>query len=216
LQLGDEPGHLGLNVLLRAENVSIVLSERPDAHDPVQGSGRFVAVAGAELPIAKRQVAVAVQRLVIDLDVSRAVHGLDGVVALLRFGRKHMLTVVLPMARLLPQAPIQYLRAANLQITVFAVGAAHVLLYLLPDRPALGMPENHSRSLFLEVEEIELRAEPAVIALLGFLDHPEISVLVLFVRPGRSVDALEHLVPGVSPPVGARDPRQLEYLEPAG
>ena len=53
--------HLGLDLVLGAEDVAIVLGEAAHAHDAVQRAGRLVAVAGAELAIAHRQVAVAVQ-----------------------------------------------------------------------------------------------------------------------------------------------------------
>ena len=99
---------------------------------------------------------------------------------------------------------------AHLEVAVLAIDAAHVLLDLLPDRPALRMPEHEPRRLLLHVEEIELRAEPPVVALLRLLEHLEIRVLVFLLRPGGAVDALEHLVAGVAAPVRPRDAHQLD------
>ena len=144
------------------------------------------------------------------------VHRLDREVALLRLGREHVLLEVLPVAGLLPQRAVQDLRALHLEIAVVLVDAAHVLLDLLPDRPALRVPEHHARRFVLQVEEIELAAEPAVVALLGFLERVQIGVQVFLVRPGGAVDALQHLVLRIAAPVGAGDLHQLEDLELAG
>ncbi len=65
-------------------------------------TGCFVAVAETEFAVAQRQVAIASEIRVEDLDVARAVHRLDREVALLRLGREHVLLVVLPVARAFP------------------------------------------------------------------------------------------------------------------
>ena len=72
------------DVILGAEDVAVVLGEAAHAHQAVQRSRGLVAVAGAELAVAQRQFAVAAHALVVDEDVSRAVHRLDRVVAVLR------------------------------------------------------------------------------------------------------------------------------------
>src|SRR5216683_4098379 len=148
---------LRLDLLLGAKDVAVVLSEGADAHDAVQGTRGLVARAHAEFAVAQRQIAVAPQGLVENQYVSRAVHRLDRVVALLRLGGEHVFPVVLPVARFFPQAAVEDLRAAHFEIAVFPVDTTHVLLDLLPDRPALRMPEHHAGRLFLYVEEIELR-----------------------------------------------------------
>jgi hypothetical protein len=61
--------------------VGVILDESAHAHDAVQGAGGLVAMAGAELGQPQRQVTVAAQALIEDLDVARAVHRLDRVVA---------------------------------------------------------------------------------------------------------------------------------------
>src|SRR6266581_1011188 len=204
---------LRLDLLLGAEYVAIVLREGADAHDAVQSTRGFVARAHTELAVAQGQLAITVQALVVDQHVSGAVHRLDRVVALLRLGGEHVFPVVLPVARFLPQAPVEDLRAVHFEIAVVPVDATHVLLDLLPDRPALRMPEHHARGLFLKVEKIQLRAQPPVIALLRLLDHAQVLFLLLLLGPGGPVDPLQHLVLGISAPVGTGDLRELEYLE---
>ena len=60
------------------------------------------------------------------------------------------------------------------------------------------------------MEEVHLAAEPAVVALLGFLELLEIGVEVLLGRPGRAVDAGQHRVVGIAAPIGAGHLHELE------
>ena len=97
-----ERGHLGFDLRLGAEDVAVVLGEAAHAHDAVQCARRLVAMARAELAVAQRQVAVAAQIRVEDQHVSRTVHRLDRVVALLGLRREHVVLEVLPVPGLLP------------------------------------------------------------------------------------------------------------------
>ncbi len=72
------------------------------------------------------------------------------------------------------------------------------------------MPEHRPRRLFLEMKQIHLAAEPAMIAPLGLLDLLEITGKLILVGPGGAVDAGEHRVLGIAAPIGARDLHQLE------
>src|SRR5205823_14573032 len=67
-----------------------------------------------------------------------------------------------------------------------------------------------------EVDQAELAPELAVIARAGLFQLLEVRVELLLVRPGRPVDALEHLVPLVAAPVRAGHVGQLERAEAAG
>ena len=173
-------------------------------------------MARTEFAVAQRKVAVAAHTLVEDQHVSGAVHRLERVVALFRFGGEHQLPVVLPVAGSLPEAARQHHRPAHFLIAAVAIDLAHVLLDLLPQRPALGVPEDHSRRVLLHVEQVELRAELAVVALLGLLEHLQVGVLVFLLRPCGAVDPLQHFVLRVAAPVRAGDAHQLEHLELAG
>ncbi len=62
--------------------MGVILDEVAYAHDPMQGPGGLIAVAGTELSHTQRQVAIAFEALIKDLDVTRTVHGLDRVLVL--------------------------------------------------------------------------------------------------------------------------------------
>ena len=75
------------------------------------------------------------------------------------------------------------------------------------------MPEDDAGRDLVDVEEVELAAELAVIALLGLLEHAQVALQLVLGRPGGAVDALQHLVAMVAAPVRAGDLHQLEVLQ---
>jgi len=72
---------------------------------------------------------------------------------------------------------------------------------------------SHSeRSTSCGVEQAHLAAEPAVVALLGLLQHAQVGLELFFGLPAGAGDALELLVLGVAAPVGAGNLEQFERL----
>src|SRR5579884_753831 len=67
--------------------------------------------------------------------------------------------------------------------------------------------------MLVEVEEIELRAEMAVVAAARLLYALEVCVEILPRVEGGAVDARELRLRGVAAPVGAGEPRQLQRLD---
>ena len=84
------------------------------------------------------------------------------------------------------------------------------------ERGAVGQPEGHAGGLGAEHEEVELGAEPAVVARFGFLDPFEVRLEVLLREEGGAVDPGQLLAVLVAAPVGARDRAQLDRLDPLG
>ena len=170
----------------------------------------------AKLAVAQRQVAVALDTLLEDQDVTGAVHRLERVIAFLAFRGEHVVAVFVPVAGLFPQALVQNLRPFDLLVAVVPIDAAHVLLHLLPQRPALGVPKHRAGRMFVDVKQIQFTTQLAVVSLLGLLDHGQVLLQVVLAGPGRAVNALQHLVAVIAAPVGARHLHQLEVLELAG
>ena len=164
-------------LLLGAEDVRIVLREAAHAHQPMQRAGRFVAMHVAEFRKPYRQIAIGFQAVLEDLHVARAVHRLqreDAVVVGVVAGDRHLEHVVAvpaPVARRLPQRLVEHLRRVDLLVALLVEPAAHVVDQVLEHLPALGVPEDDARPLLLEMEQVHLAAEPAVVALLGLLQH---------------------------------------------
>ena len=169
-------------------------------------------MAGAELRQAQGQVPVALEAVVVDLDVGRAVHGLDGKDPLLGLGDEHVVAEFLPVAGALPEAAVDDLGGVDLQIAVPTQAVADVVLQKEVDGPALVVPEDHARGLVLGMEEVQGLAELAVVALLRLGQTVEIGLELLAVPPGGAVDALQHLVARVAAPVGSGHLHQLEAV----
>ena len=149
--------------------------------------------------------------------MARAVHRLDGVDALVgRLRREHVLAELLPVARRLPEATVHELGAVDLVEASGLLLVAHVGDERLEHAPTLRVPEHRARCLLLHVEEIELAADLAVVALLGLFEADEVVLEVLLARPRRAVDALQHLVARIAAPIGAGDLHQLEHFQLAG
>ena len=188
----------------------------------------LVAVAAAEFGHADRQVAVAGDALLEDQHVRRAVHRLERhqvgvarqhrrVVLDRRMGDlvgddEHILAILAPVADLFPLLRVHQLRGLDLVIARGVEAAAHVGLQLAPQDEALGMPEHAAVRLGLEVEQVHVLADAAMVALGGLLQPDEMLVELLLVEPRRAVDAAEHRIGLVAAPISPRHARQLERL----
>ena len=104
MQQVAERDRLGIDLVLGAEDVRVVLGEGTHAHQPVQRARRLVAMARAELGHAQRQVAVRLDALPEDLDVTRAVHRLDREDPVLGFRDEHVRADSFPSGRTSPTA----------------------------------------------------------------------------------------------------------------
>ena len=112
----------------------------------------------------------------------------------------------------LPLARVHQLRSLDLRIAGGVEAAAHIGFELAPDDEALGVPEDRAVRLGLEVEQVHLLADLAMVALGRFLEPDEMRVELLLVEPAGAVDAAQHRVLLVAAPIGARHAGQLERL----
>ena len=74
------------------------------------------------------------------------------------------------------------------------------------------MPEHRTDSLFLDVEQVHLATDAAMVALLSLLNHGEMGLELLLIPPRRAVDTLQLRVGRVTAPIGTRQLHQLEGL----
>src|SRR5437763_5389024 len=202
---------------LFAEDVRVVLREAANPHDAVQRAGGFVAMTAAEFGEPQRQFTIAAQPVPKDQHMARAVHRLDREYPLVpAFGDEHVFPEVLPMSGGFPQATVKQQRSLHLLVTGRVELAAHIILDDAEQLPAPGVPEDAADRLFLQMEQVELASEAAMVAALGFLEPEKVLVEVFLARPGGAVDALQLGVVRIAAPIGARDVHQLERLsEPA-
>ena len=205
--------HLLGDLLLGDENVRVVLGEGAHAHQPVQRARRLEAVHLAELGDLERQVAIGFQPVLEDLDVAGAVHRLDdegALVLLARLDQKHAVAERRHVAGRDPQRRIDELRRVDLGIAGVGLPPADIILQRLEQRPAFRMPEHRARRLFLEMKQIHLAAEFAMVAFFRLLDLLEVGVELFLFGESRAVDARQHFAAGIAAPIGAGDLHQLE------
>ena len=177
----------------------------------MQRARRLIAMHDAELRHTIRQLAIRPQPVLEDLDVAGAVHRLDGELALVLGHRgEHVLAERLPVARGLPQRLVENLRPVHLAIADRVLAPPHVVDQALEQLPSLGVPEHDARPLLLEVKEIHLAPQLAMVALLRFLDLPEIGRKLLLGCPGGTVDALQLRVVVIATPIRSRELGELE------
>jgi hypothetical protein len=202
----------------------------------VQRAGALVAVDGAELEVAHRQVAVALGADAVEHHVAGAVHRLEPVVAQALLGlhllgadhpalelvqavdHEHVLAVVLHVAAGVPGVGFQDVRRAQRRVDLVGmpvltadVQPPHPALELLQHQRALGQVEGQARpGLLGEVEQAQLLAQHAVVALLGLLHHAEELVQVALLLERRAVHALEHGVRLHTTPVCAADRQEVD------
>ena len=120
------------------------------------------------------------------------------------------------MARLLPQLAVQNLRATNFLVTTIYVHLAHVLLNLLPQSPTLGVPKHQAGGFILHVEQVQLFAQFAMVALFSFFKAVQVGGQVLFFGPGCAINTLQHFIVGIAAPIGTSHFHQLEVFQFAG
>ncbi len=151
--------------------------------------------------------------------MARTVHRLDRqhglallavLLALVDLGDEHVLAVVLPVARGLPELAVDQQRRLHLVVAGVLELAPHIVFQRAVQGPALRMPEHLAHRLVLDMEQVERAAELAVVALLGLLDHLQIGLEFVLGGEGHAVDALQLGVVRIAAPVGPGHLGQLE------
>ena len=93
-----------------------------------------------------------------------------------------------------PQRGVHELRRVHLGEAELELAAADVVLQRLEQRPAFRMPEHRAGRFLLEVVQIHLAAELAMVAFLGFLELLQVSVELVLLGESGAVDAGEHRI----------------------
>ena len=210
----DHPVDLVLDLLLRDEDVRVVLRDVPHPQQAVQRPAALVAVERRRLRVPDRQVAVRAQPRSEEEHVAGAVHRLqrERLLALVRLHEEHVLRVVLVVARRDVRLQVVQERRLHLAVAAAQVLSAAEVLERVPDHHALRVPERRARRVLGEVEEVELAAELAVVARPRLLEPLEIGVEIGLRVERRPVDARQLRVPLVAAPVRAGELVSLTAL----
>src|ERR1017187_4117473 len=104
----------------------------------------------------KRQVPVGAQPALVDERALGAVHRLEAEGLAFRLEDEHVVLVVGPVARLLPQLLVDKKRRAYLLVAAPVLDFANGRLERPPQALALGMPERRAGTHVMEAEQIQL------------------------------------------------------------
>ncbi len=209
----EEPEDLVLHLLERREDVGVVLRERPDAGQPGRDSRELVAVQPAEVGVAHRKVPVRPEPRLVQEEVARAVHRLDAELPLVDQSPVHVVVVVLVVPGQPEEIRVEDLRGDDLLVAAAGILRAEILEErVVEDRP-FRMEEGRRRRPRVEGEEVELLAEPAVVAGLRVFQPLQVLLELLLRQERGPVDALEHRVLLVPLPVRPGGVGQLEDPE---
>ena len=182
----------------------------------MQRAGKLVPVHQAQLAYPQGQVPVGVGLALVDHHTARAVHGLDGKIFLVDNGGVHVVFIVVPVAGALPQLPAEDDRCGDLHIAVLLVNFPPVVDEQVLQHHALGQEEGETGAFVPKHEQVQLLAQLAVVTLFGLFQHLQVLVQQALFGEGNAVHPGEHLVFGVTPPVGAGDGGELHRLHATG
>ena len=194
------------------EEVGIILRKAADTEQAMERPRLLVAVDGAKLGPTEWQLTIGVLAVLVDHDMEGTVHRLDVVVALVHLHRRvHPLLVEAEVTALLPEPGTTDVGGIDHLIAVCVVLRPPEVLDLLPDAGPLGVPVDQAGSrLLMEREEVELLAQAPVVPPLDIGDALQIEAQLLAILPGCPVDAGQHRIGLLAPPVRPGDAHELE------
>lgn len=193
-----------LDLLDGAEDVSVVLLETPDPREPSQSARQLVAMEHTEIGHTQGQLAPRSVAHVEHHAVAGAIHGFQRKRLLLRGEGEHVLGVVLPVARGLPQFAVVDVGRDHLLESSFPVLRAYEFHEGVVDVSSARLKEARSRRELVEEEQLLLLADLAMIALGRLLLELLPLLELLVVGEADAVDPLQHLGVRLALPIGRR------------
>ena len=95
------------------------------------------------------------------------------------------------MARGFPKPAVDHLRRVYLDIAVGALAAAHVIFQRRVDASSRWGARRPAGGFFLQVEQLHLAAQLAVVALGGLFQHGQMRLQIVAVLEGDTIDPLQ-------------------------
>jgi len=207
----EETKNLRLDLVLSTEDVGVVLLEATDSGETGESTRSLVTVEDTKVGNSHGQFSVTALTVREEQTVTRAVHGLQSPLVLLNLEGEHVILVMLPVARLLPQGRVVHVGRHDLLVATAPVLVAEEALESVVDDHTVRKEEAGTGGHVVEEEELLLLTDLAVIALgslfevLLVLDHHGL------VGEGNTVDTLKRVVLGITEEVGGRVLLQCQF-----
>lgn len=196
--------HLISELVETAEQVSIVLLETTDTGQTAEGSRGFVTVKDTEIGETERELTVRTLTNTEHQAVSRTVHGLESKGILLNGEREHVLLVVLPMSRSVPQLDVIHIGRHDLSVPALVILALDEVHKGVVDTSSVREEEARTGREIVEEEQFLLLSNLAMVTLGGFFQELLVLSHLLGVRERDTIDTLERVVLGITQEVRSR------------
>jgi hypothetical protein len=127
-------------------------------------------------------------------EMARAVHGLKCPFSLLHVKLEHIILVVRPVTRCLPDADVVHVGSLNFLVAALAVLSPQKSLERIENLSSVGEEERTAWRNFIEEEKLLVLADSQVIALLRLLQELQMFLHLLLIGESNTADTLQRVV----------------------
>ncbi len=202
------------NLIRGAEQMGVILAEVTATFNALQGTAGFITEVMGNFPDTDRKFLVAVRFIGINPHMMRAVHRTQNKGFSVYFhGREHIVFIMCPVTGGLIQVYGANARGHNVLVAQQTFFFLNVSFQFLPN--GISFREEHGKAAAYQVichEEAHFFADLAVVSGFGFFYLLQVFIQFCLGGKGHAVDAGQHLIVGVIPPISAGLLGQLECL----
>ena len=182
------------HLIIGTEDMGIVLLEPPDSGQTSQSTGELITVEDAKVRNSPWQLTVTSLPVTKQETVTRAVHGLQPVCILFNIKCKHILLVVLPMSRSLPQLGVVHVRSDDLLVITLPVLLPEKVKESIVNACAMRQEETTSRAELVEKEKFLVLSNLSVVSLCGLLQEFLVFLELLLVWETDTIYTLQRVI----------------------
>lgn len=182
------------HLILGTEDVGIVLLELPHTGQSAQCTGCFITVQNTKVRNSQGEFSVTPLAVAEEHEMSRAVHGLKSPFSLLYVKLEHIILVMRPVTRCLPDADVVHVGSLNFLVAALAVLSPQKSLERIENLSSVGEEERTSWRNFIEEEKLLVLADSQVIALLRLLQELQMFLHLLLIGESNTTDTLQRVV----------------------
>ena len=211
-------GDLVLDLFGSTNDVGIVLGKAAHPQQPMQHPALFIPIHRPQFGPAQGQFPIGSGPILVNLDVKRAIHGLDVIIVLVDLhGGIHRIAIEIQVTAGLPQIGPPHMRRIEQFVAVGVVLFLPEGLNDMPNPRPVRMPADQARpDVIMRAEQLKLSPEFAVIAFLGLLEGPQIGIQLIFAGESRPINTLQHGVALIAAKIRTGNRQKLYRPDLAG
>ena len=204
------------DLVLRAENMSIILLEATNSDQTTKCARDFVSVQDAKVSQSHWQVSITDDAVLEHDTMGWAVHRLETVTSFVTAEQEHVFFVVLVVTTSLPQFEVVHVRGNNFMIASDSVLFSAQVHELVVNVGALWVPECAARRYIKVSKELLLLSNDAMVTLFCLFAEMNVFIHLLLSWERNGIDALQTVIRCLAEPVGSRVAHDLKALDELG